>query len=192
MNTQTHTHARTRTRSDSLALSHVCLVPAGKRTEEATLREFIETFRGAPFVEEAGAAAAAGIGLVTPAGFSAYYAAFSLFIPHDMHFSNLLFDAWGLYDVDRRAALAAQAGLPGSPSAGKATQGWTAPTGAHSHSFTSSQTVPAAPWAQGGATGEATGYRRGSVQQQQQRTPLRGGGSFAGELPAGAAGRYRR
>lgn len=52
----------------------------------------METFRGEPFVD-------AATGAVTPGGFAAYYTAASLFVPHDMHFSNLLFDVWGLHDV---------------------------------------------------------------------------------------------
>jgi hypothetical protein len=141
----------------------------------------METFKGAPFVSGGGAGAS-----TTATGFAAFYAAASLFYPHDMHFANLVFDVWGLYDLDKRAAQAAQAGLPGSPSAGKSTQGYTAPPSSQGRAFTASQTVTQPPWAQ-----QAGGdYRRGSVQQQQQRIgtpPFRGG-----DTGLGAGGRVRR
>ena len=48
----------------------------------AVLRDFMETFRGEPFV--VASPGGGGGGAVTAGGFAAYYTALSLFIPHDM------------------------------------------------------------------------------------------------------------
>jgi hypothetical protein len=74
-------------------------VRAGKRSEEDALTEFLETFGGPTFVNEAASGAVGGPAAdapVTEAGFRAYYAAVGAHVDSDAHFAAVLFDTWGL------------------------------------------------------------------------------------------------
>lgn len=74
-------------------------VAAMKRSEEAVLREFLETFAGPTYSDEA-------TGHVPIEGFLAYYADLGFYVADDTHFAVILFDTWDLAAADAHDAAA--------------------------------------------------------------------------------------